>query len=398
MLKYIHKNKTPKFEDDKDLLLTISDLCNFFYNFKQFYSRDLVLGDFHNHFIGNLDLSEEKSYIMDFLVSQILRFEESCKDNYPHLTLGFNNYESSNLPKINSLKQFFNSLMKKSRAVKIPFILLNYSDFISNGTSEDLINKIFSHPIKDKIILQNSLLNSAIIKIPNPKNNKVILDKILINLHMVSIDANQNDDIFFEILQEKIESAFKFFQIKKELVRKKLSNVKQWNMMIPHLFEANKHGLLDNSIKSISFFGLNKGILNHCGIELDRTESSTSFALNVLSFIRKLTQEKNDSDNEFYTITQPHNGSYLFDCFSNDISEHRNNDKFYSSQIIRDTSSLPLIKKISLFKKFEKLMNGGSIFAQNIDGKHINLEEFLQMLIESEINAFSLGNFENGVI
>ena len=93
---------------------------------------------------------------------------------------------------------------------------------MKKDSSETLIREIISHPLKNNIILQNNLLNSVTIKIPNPKQNKVILDKILLNLHMVSIDANQNDDLFFELLQDKIESVFEFFQIKKNLVKKKI--------------------------------------------------------------------------------------------------------------------------------------------------------------------------------
>jgi anaerobic ribonucleoside-triphosphate reductase/predicted transcriptional regulator len=404
ILKYIYNKNasiSANFDDDKNVLLTISDLCNFFYKFKQFYSGDLVLGDFNNYFIANLDLSEDKSYIMDLLTSQILRFEESCRDNYQHLSLGFNSKKPShnnNILKRNSVKQFLSSLMEKSENTKSPNLLFNYSDFIDKGSSESLIKDLSSHTLKNSIILENYLLNSATVKIPNPKHNKIILDKILLNLHMVSIDANQNDDVFFELLQDKIESVFEFFQIKKNLVKRKLSTVSEWNKIIPHLFEDNSGNILNESIKSISFFGLNKAILNHCGIELDRTESSTSFALNVLTFVRKLIEEKNESENDFYTLTQPHNDKYLTDCFYNEIPNHGKPVNFYSSKIIRDTSSLTLIKKISLFKKFEAVINGGSIFDQVINANDISLNKYLKMLIDSKINAFSLGNFGNGAI
>jgi anaerobic ribonucleoside-triphosphate reductase/predicted transcriptional regulator len=404
ILKYIYNKNasiSANFDDDKNVLLTISDLCNFFYKFKQFYSGDLVLGDFNNYFIANLDLSEDKSYIMDLLTSQILRFEESCRDNYQHLSLGFNSKKPShnnNILKRNSVKQFLSSLMEKSENTKSPNLLFNYSDFIDKGSSESLIKDLSSHTLKNSIILENYLLNSATVKIPNPKHNKIILDKILLNLHMVSIDANQNDDVFFELLQDKIESVFEFFQIKKNLVKRKLSTVSEWNKIIPHLFEDNSGNILNESIKSISFFGLNKAILNHCGIELDRTESSTSFALNVLTFVRKLIEEKNESENDFYTLTQPHNDKYLSDCFYNEIPNHGKPVNFYSSKIIRDTSSLTLIKKISLFKKFEAVINGGSIFDQVINANDISLNKYLKMLIDSKINAFSLGNFGNGAI
>ena len=401
VLKYIYNknaNISVNLDDDKNVLMTISDLCNFFHKFKQFYSGDLVLGDFYNHFIANLDLSEEKSYIMDLLTSQILRFEESCRDNYQHLSLGFNSKKPSHniILNQNSVKQFLSSLMEKSKKLKGPNLLFNYSDFIDKNPSENLIRNLTSHPLKNNIILQNNLINSATIKIPNPKHNKIILDKILINLHMVSIDANQNDDLFFELLQDKMESVFEFFQIKENLVIKKLSTVNEWNKIIPHIFEDNKDDILKESIKSISFFGLNKAILNHCGIELDRSDWSISFALNILTFIRKLIEEKNESGNGSYTLTQPHNDRYLKDCWYNENSHQGNTVNFYSSNIIRDTSSLTLVKKISLFKKFEDVMNGGSIFDQKINAHNISLNEYLKMLNDSKINAFSLGNFENG--
>ena len=404
VFKYIYSkngNISANFDDDKNVLLTISDLCNFFYKFKQLYSGDLVLGDFYNQFISNLDLSEDKSYIMDLLTSQILRFEESCRDSYQHLSLGFNSKKPShnnNILKRNSVKQFLSSLMEKSESTKSPNLQFNFSDFIEKDSSETLIREITSHPLKNNIILQNNLLNSVTIKIPNPKQNKVILDKILLNLHMVSIEANQNDDLFFEILQDKMESVFEFFQIKKNLVKKKLGKVDEWNKIIPHLFENNNGNLLNESIKSISLFGLNKAILNHCGIELDRTESSASFALNVLTFVRKLIEEKNESENDFYILTQAHNDRYLTDCFFNEIPNQGKRVNFYSSKIIRDTSSLTLVKKISLFKKFEEIMNGGSLFDQKINTRDISLNDYLKVLTDSKINAFSLRNFENRVI
>ena len=177
-----------------------------------------------------------------------------------------------------------------------------------------------------------------------------------------------------------------------------MSTVDEWNKIIPHLFEDNSGNLLDESIKSISLFGLNKAILNHCGIELDRTESSASFALNVLTFVRKLIEEKNESENDFYILTQAHNDRYLTDCFFNEIPNQGKRVNFYSSKIIRDTSSLTLVKKISLFKKFEEIMNGGSLFDQKINTRDISLNDYLKVLTDSKINAFSLRNFENGVI
>ncbi|MFX0030280.1 MAG: anaerobic ribonucleoside-triphosphate reductase [Candidatus Hermodarchaeota archaeon] len=407
LLNYIYsKNKiiSHNFDNDKDYLHLISDLSNFIYKLKQVYSGDLILGDFYDRFIAKFELSENQSYIMDILSSQLLRFEEIFNDGYPHLSLGFNSDMALTNDSIlyeQPMKQFLSGIMEKSEEIETPLLLFKYSDFKENNSSESIIKNLLSHPIKNNIILQNDnnldLLNSATIKITNLGRNKIILDKILMNLHMVSIDANQSDDKFYELLQAKMESIFEFFRIKENLVKKKLNTVKVWNNMIPHMFEEIQENLLQNSIKSISFFGLNKAIQNHCGIELDRTESSTTFALSVISFMRKFIKEKNESDNDFYILTQPHKDKYLQDCWQNAASINGNFIKSYSSKIIRENLSLSLDKRISLFKKFERLLDGGSIFEQSISASDITLSKFLSILENSEINAFSLGNFENNV-
>jgi len=55
---------------------------------------------------------------------------------------------------------------------------------------------------------------------------------------------------------------------------------------------------------------------------------------------------------------------------------------------------LSLDKKLSLFKKFENIINGGLIFDQSINANDISLNNYLKLLIKSRIGAFPLSNFE----
>ncbi|MFX1278596.1 MAG: anaerobic ribonucleoside-triphosphate reductase [Promethearchaeota archaeon] len=397
-------NITHSLRAEKDYIITILDFCNFLYNFRQFYSGDLILGDFYDKFLVNFNLSENQSYIMDILTTQLLRFEETYKDNYPHLSLGFNSNKiitNGSILNENAVKEFFSALMNKSEHLSSPLLLLRYSDFKEENDSKLIIKNLLSSPLKKSIILQNNnildLLSSTLIKIINPEQNKIILDKVLMNLHTVSIDACQNDDEFYELIQDKMDSIFDFFHIKKELIIRKLKVGKKWNKIAFNIFGENQESIISDSIKSISFFGLDKAILNHCGLELDRTESSTKFALNILSLMRNLIEEKNELDNECYILSQPHIGRYLEDCWHNGNSINGKNVTSYSSKIIREDSSLSLHKKLSLFKKFENIMNGGSIFDQIISGSDLSLNKSLNMLIDSKINAFPLRNYENDI-
>lgn len=403
IIKYI-LNSYPKtssgFKDTKDLIKLVLTFCDFLKKFKFFYSKDLLIGDF-NQFLTDFNFPANKSYIFDLLTSQILSINEGIKDGQSHLTLGFNNSQSPNNDSIlcsQPVSQFMYSFLKQPVQNNEPLLLFEYSDFISQNSSINIINSLFSHSLRKNIILQDNcisnLLNSNIVKILNPKQNKIILDKLLINLHMISVEAKQNDDVFIQLLQDKMESIFELFKIKKTLVYKKLNTINEWNKLTLQLFEENQESILRDSIKSISFFGLNKAILNHCGIELDRTESSASFALKILSFMKKLIEEKNQSENDYFTLSQPHSDKYLQDCWNNGNSPNGENINCYSSKIIRKNSTLSLDKKLSLFKKFENIINGGSIFDQSINANDISLNSYLKLLIKSRIGAFALSNFE----
>ena len=403
IIKYI-LNSYPKtssgFKDTKDLIKLVLTFCDFLKKFKFFYSKDLLIGDF-NQFLTDFNFPANKSYIFDLLTSQILSINEGIKDGKSHLTLGFNNSQSPNNDSIlcsQPVSQFMYSFLKQPVQNNEPLLLFEYSDFISQNSSINIINSLFSHSLRKNIILQDNcisnLLNSNIVKILNPKQNKIILDKLLINLHMISVEAKQNDDVFIQLLQDKMESIFELFKIKKTLVYKKLNTINEWNKLTLQLFEENQESILRDSIKSISFFGLNKAILNHCGIELDRTESSASFALKILSFMKKLIEEKNQSENDYFTLSQPHSDKYLQDCWNNGNSPNGENINCYSSKIIRKNSTLSLDKKLSLFKKFENIINGGLIFDQSINANDISLNSYLKLLIKSRIGAFALSNFE----
>ncbi|MFW9940055.1 MAG: anaerobic ribonucleoside-triphosphate reductase [Candidatus Thorarchaeota archaeon] len=391
---------TSESEDTKDLIKLVLAFCDFIKKLKFFYSKDLIIGDF-NQFLTNFNFSIKKAYILDLLTSQMLNINEGIKDSQSHLTLGFNNTQSPSDDSIlcsQPVSQFLYSFLKQPVKNNEPLLLFGYSDFISQNLSENIINSLFSHSLRNKVILQDNcfsnLLNSNIIKILNPKQNRIILDKLLINLHMISVEAKQNDDVFIELLQDKMESIFELFKIKETLVDKKLDTINEWNKLTAEIFGEKQEYILRDSIKSISFFGLNKAILNHCGIELDRTESSASFALNVLSFMKKLIEEKNQSENENFILSQPHSDKYLKDCWNNGNSPNGNNIDYYSSKIIRKNSNLSLDKKITLFKKFENIINGGCIFDQLINANDISLNNYLKMLNKSKIGAYPLSNFE----
>jgi anaerobic ribonucleoside-triphosphate reductase len=209
---------------------------------------------------------------------------------------------------------------------------------------------------------------------------------------MISVEAKQNDDLFLEILKNRMESVFELYNYKTKFVEKKLKSINKWDKISLHIFGDKREKIFDESIKSISFFGLNKAILNHCGIELERTDNSTSFALDVLSLMKRIIEERNEIDKNHYILNQPHKAEYLRNSWDNDMQHDNGLKKCYSSKIIREECSIPIAKKVALFKKFEPILSGGSLFTETIDDEKISVNEITQLLVKSKINAFSLNS------
>ena len=90
-----------------------------------------------------------------------------------------------------------------------------------------------------------------------------------------------------------------------------------------------------------------------------------------------------------FLLSQPHQSKYLFCSNLNSMNkiEKFNN---YSSGIIRNDTKLDLLKQISLFKKFEKIIDGGCKFTCSYDIDNNNSKNILKVLSDSKLNAFSM--------
>ena len=378
--------------DYTDLIIHFLD---FLYQIKQFYSEDLLLGDFNTQFLSYFELPKMGSFNFNLLTSQMLTFNNFFNDSKPNLSLEFN-YDGELVEQISVQNQideeFLNSLNLQSRGRIKPLLIFECSTLFSSELGTSILRNLTTDSNKINLILYNknhsNLLNSTTIQIANPKENKIILDKILVNLHMISVEGKQDDNLFFDILQDKLYSIFELFKYKKKLVEKKLNSLKEWNSLATQIFDNKVGALFEDAIKSISFFGLNEAILNHCGIELDRTEKSEVFALKILSLIKKIIAERNEVDNNNFILSQPHYDSYLKDSCHDGMAHLNQKINRYTSRIIRSESNLSFNKRIELFKKFQKIINGGIYIIENID--EFSYQKFLKVLFKSKIGAISL--------
>ncbi|MHA1254192.1 MAG: anaerobic ribonucleoside-triphosphate reductase [Promethearchaeota archaeon] len=400
--------KEKKIKNSKDLLKLILNFIDFLNRINPYISEDLLIGEFNNRFLSLFDVckKEKLAYYIDILISQILRNNKKSQNINRSLSLEFS-YEQNESNSDLFSNRFFvdnlvmNSLTKNPSRLEFganPLILFDYSNLnLSNLNELFVVKDIASVPQSDLIFYNRNsshLMNSTLVKIQNSKNHnllnsQMILDKIFINLPLISLEANQNDDLFYELLQGKINSIFELFHYKELLISKKLKSSGKLERVLSDITEENLDTLIKQSLKSISFLGLNEAVKRHCNIELDRLETSESFALNILSYLNQLINERNEEKNEMFLLSQPHQSKYLFCSNHNSMNKIKKLNN-YSSRIIRNNTKLDLIKQISLFKKFEKIIEGGSKFTCSYDIDNNNSKDILKVLSDSKLNAFSM--------
>ncbi len=394
----INLNKLDNSVDQVNLILNFFDVLT---KFKPYFSEDILLGNFNNSFLSYFNSNKNTSNILDIIISQILKLSNRQYDEKPHLSLEFskNNAENSN-------EHFYNDFLKnlidqisQNNDLICPLMLYDYSNFLSSKSESDNLIKVLTSTSSYRnnfIFYKNNhsnLLNSTLTNVhklnkSDEQRNKIVLDKILINLHMIAKKSNQKDGIFFENLQEKLESVFEFFVCKKKLVNRKFKTSNHWKEIISEFFEPKNGDWIDESLKSISFFGLNEAVKTHCGIEIDRNENSKVFAQKILNFMIDIIDEHNQRDHGNYIFTQPHNGNYLSNKGYNNKLSLGDGTKRYNIDLIRIDSKISLERKVDLYKKFEKILDGGSIFTCNFD--NLNIPEIIKTLISSKLNAFSI--------
>ncbi len=359
-------------------------------NIHPYISEDILLGDFDSTLLSSL--KDHENSIFRFLASELLKLSyknSSYITNGSALSLdfSFNKKEC-----INEAQTFLDCLNKEcqSKLMQIsPLILFEYSGLdLLNFNNNIIKNLKYNTLFYSKEV--TGLLNSTAIGIKKTTHlkesspNNVILDKILINLHKLAVNSNGDDNHFEESLCEKISNIFEFFDIKKDLLSKKLNSQKRWISTCETIFNNTPENLIKNSIKSISFIGLNEAIECHCGIELDRIEISEKFALKILGIIKQLIIEKNKDLGENYVLTQPH---HLIDFSNNNPFDPSMKAKCYSSSIIRQETTLPIDKQLDLFKKFQSILDGGNIFYLPDSQDDQSLFNLLKLLKTSKINA-----------
>jgi len=408
ILEYISNRYSINLNDLDNSLNQIQLIMHFFDTlaiFKPFFSEDILLGNFTSSFLTHFNSIKESSNLINIIISQVLKLGYRHYDEKSHLSLEISLLDKNEDEQLeNSQRQNIHNFIDKlyyhvnqNNQYISPLLLYDYSKILTSKNTYDFFVQNFKSGNYGNFIFykknNSNLLNSTLVNVHNfngsdRKRNKIILDKVLINFHKIAEYSNQNDNSFFEHLHDRLDSVFELFKYKKDLINRKLKSSNQWKRIISEFFETKEAKWIDDSLKSVSFFGFNEAVKLHCGIEIDRIEKSESFACDILEFMSDIIKEKNQKECENYILTQPHQDSYLYDTWHNNQYNLGNESNRYNVNMVRGDSKLSLKRKIELHKNFEKYFDGGSLLTLGLN--NLSIDDLIKEIISSKLNAFQL--------
>ncbi len=383
---------------------------DFLENISQFFSEDIILGDFDQFFLDKFKNHSYNPVISSVLQSRITYFLNKTRDSFvPNLGLDFSqslqeqDKNEENLTFFKKITQILNENEGFYGGFPVkPLILIQLPRFLKNDKVSFLQKIRLINGGKNNIIFHvneySNLLNSALIKISketrnNHIANQLIMDKILINLLSIASLSKGNDDFFLEKVDDRLNSVFELFSFKESFITQKIGKNKWWNYFISKCFEDSAKECMESAVRSISFFNFREAIITHCGLDFEKSQSSMHFGLKILKEMNSLIQERKEDENINYTLTQPH-------VLNRGLKKHReyggemkNSQIKFNTTLIKKKTSLSLQERIKLHEKLSQFMNGGSlfnVFMPSIDNQEVR--EIERLLFKSNIPFFSIKN------
>ncbi len=365
------------------------------------FSGDIFLRKFQSSFLKYFEglPYEETISIVRILLKSI---RPAFFDNHvvhPRLSFEFNAVNNAGTKVADfTLEEIFNRALTNLNLVQNPNFVMDYSQNNFLEASADFIKYRASEGIGYENLLFYDGKSSNSINSYNVKTNYesffddfediLILDTIFINLHSISESSAQDDGLFLEILRKRIEDVIRLFELKTKFLKKREYPRTYGNI----IYTEEREEFLETSVKAISFMNLDSAITYHCGIAPDLTENSERFAVKVLKFMKNTIKDQSREERGLYLLCQPHEGN-LSNMYSLNQTSHLVNPKD-AFRLIRSKTSLSLDRQIELYKKFEKYINGGSIFQPIFNPEIYKFENLFEMLINAHVRAFKL-NFIN---
>jgi len=254
--------------------------------------------------------------------------------------------------------------------------------FISSKMLKQNYNCIFS-PMGDYQLFQ----------LFKDKNNELVFEGrfnqgiVSINLPQIGLEANSNEDIFWNLLDERLDLCFEALMCRYYSLLGTLSNTSPLHWQNGAIYKFNKNEKIDSLLKnnfstlSLGYIGLNEItqiIKNETIIE----KNGEKFAIKLLKYIRsKCDSWKKETGIGFvlYGIPSKTLGTYFLNIDKEKFGIVKNvTDKecYNISHNIEENNEISIFDKIKILSQFQNICSGGDISFIKIN------EEITEEIIE----------------
>ncbi|MGQ9722345.1 MAG: anaerobic ribonucleoside-triphosphate reductase [Candidatus Jordarchaeum sp.] len=225
------------------------------------------------------------------------------------------------------------------------------------------------------------------------------LGTVIVNLPRIAYESNNDDELFFELLRERLDMASTILEIKSQAIRERMFNDKTLPALTSNL-DGEVYYRVDNSTLSLSFVGLDEAVKKHIGTPIDNTEASLKFPLRILKYFNEYASELKTNTGLRWVVVQPKSGSYVNRLAKLDVEKFGKknvsvsgigNNVYYSTSNIRVSAPLILDERIKIESMFHPLLLGGHLMNISLEEK-ISYDNLIE-ISEKICKDTQVGNF-----
>lgn len=293
---------------------------------------------------------------------------------------------------IDEILNQYASIFKESKLLPNIIYLLDENNVKENSKYYYLTEKVIDI-IKNKLPI--TLMSSKILKqnynnvfsplgdyqlfpLFKDKNNELIFEGrfnqgiVSINLPQIGLEANSNEDIFWNLLDERLDLCFEALMCRYHSLLGTLSNTSPIHWQNGVISKLNRNEKIDYFLKnnystlSLGYIGLNE-LTQIIKKETIIEKNGEKFAIKLLKYIRsKCDSWKKETGIGFvlYGIPSKTLGTYFLNIDKEKFGIIRNiTDKEYYniSHNIKENSNVNTLDKIKILSQFQNICSGGDI-------------------------------------
>ncbi|MFB0560583.1 MAG: anaerobic ribonucleoside-triphosphate reductase [Candidatus Lokiarchaeia archaeon] len=225
------------------------------------------------------------------------------------------------------------------------------------------------------------------------------LGTVIVNLPRIAYESNSDDELFFELLNERLDMVSTILKIKSQAIREGMFNDKTLPALTSDL-DGEVYYRIDNSTLSLSFVGLDEAIKSHVGTPIDNNRVSLDFALRILQYFTEYANDLKTNTGLRWVVTQPKSGSYVNRLAKLDVEKFgkknvsvsgSGNNVYYSTSNIRVSAPLTLDERMMIESMFHPLLLGGHLMNISLE-KKVNPDKLIEFS-KKICKETQIGNF-----